>query len=148
MKRLHACLHCVFFGCIDHIEEHAASEKHCLSVDLIFGNILCADCSDYVYDSELEEVAKANELVASQTKNRTLNWAPWYPSPLEKELLKYHWKRVCITPDSTIGLRGLLNLGSTCFMNCIVQVSIFPSVNKIKSFIRKHNYGIFNCCIN
>lgn len=121
LKRLHACLHCVFFGCLDHIEEHASTENHCLAVDLKAGNILCADCGDYVYDSELEEVAKANELEASQTKNRNLNWTPWDPSALERELLKYHWKRVCITPESSIGLRGLLNLGSTCFMNCIVQ---------------------------
>ncbi len=37
-------------------------------------------------------------------------------------LLRRHRKRKSLgSAASTIGLRGLVNLGNTCFMSCIVQ---------------------------
>ncbi|KAM9042905.1 LOW QUALITY PROTEIN: ubiquitin carboxyl-terminal hydrolase 51 [Megaptera novaeangliae] len=137
MNRLHSCLSCVFFGCFTekHIHKHAETKQHNLAVDIYHGVIYCFMCKDYVYDKDIEQIAKETKVtvlnfLAStssdvfqqqcmtsgiEEKQSTCESKEQEPK-LVKPKKKRRKKSVC-----TVGLRGLINLGNTCFTNCIVQ---------------------------
>ena len=69
-KKLHACLHCIHVACQAHRNSHSSKKSHPLSVELVYGNVYCIECGDYVYDQEFEHVSEAFSERASKSLNR------------------------------------------------------------------------------
>lgn len=123
--QVYACLHCIYFGCRGaHIATHLRAKKHSIALELSHGTLYCNACRDFIYDTRCREIAGVNRRLEAKDLSKSLSWQPWIPTPKETNLLLANPRRRRIRANETIGLRGLINLGSTCFMNCIVQALI------------------------
>lgn len=104
-------------------------------IDSRSGHIYCFLCNDFIYDPTLEEIRMERE--ASVEGNRRpppplLPTPPLTQEPARKrrrtdthnpspEDLKYIDTNTTAAPCRATGLRGFLNMGSTCFMSVVLQ---------------------------
>lgn len=72
-------------------------------MELAYGNILCFQCGDYVYDSELSDVACGSDTQTAASLGVSAVYMPWNPSPLELQLLQANPCVRTMVKDSTIG---------------------------------------------
>ncbi|CAB1311954.1 unnamed protein product [Coregonus sp. 'balchen'] len=105
LNRLHSCLSCVFFGCFTkkHIHEHAKNKRHNLAIDLLYGGIYCFVCQDYIYDKDMEQIAKEEQRKVWKLQGVGEKYSTWEPTKRELELLRHNPKRRRITSNCTIG---------------------------------------------
>ncbi|XP_066901850.1 ubiquitin carboxyl-terminal hydrolase 22 [Halyomorpha halys] len=131
--KLMACMHCIYFGCFEqHYLLHASSKIHNIFVEIPSGNIFCSVCKDFIYDTEVDDIVKK---YSNFTGRQCVSWKP---TTDECKLLREHSKRVKVDPSTSIGMKGIINLGNTCFMNCIVQAFLHTPMLRDYFFSDKH----------
>uniref|UniRef100_A0A6P4EAN2 Ubiquitin carboxyl-terminal hydrolase n=1 Tax=Drosophila rhopaloa TaxID=1041015 RepID=A0A6P4EAN2_DRORH len=140
--QLYACLHCIYFGCRGaHITSHLRSKKHNVALELSHGTLYCYACRDFIYDARSREYALINRKLEAKDLQKSIGWQPWIPTAKETNLLLANARRRMVRPNQTIGLRGLLNLGATCFMNCIVQALVHTPLLSDYFMSDRHDCG-------
>lgn len=133
------CLQCTEAGGGSEIETHCMSTKHAFSFCAQAAAIYCAQCRDIIYD---KMTRKADTTVASSTsitsKKRRSSEANGDDSYISANSAQ--------RPCGREGVRGLFNLGHTCYMNAVVQTMVHNSL--LSSFFLGKGHPVHTCTKN
>ncbi|KAJ2730874.1 hypothetical protein IW152_004943 [Coemansia sp. BCRC 34962] len=135
--RLHACLQCDQYACWrgsryrrggsgeSHIARHLRTSGHVLALDFVRLQVFCSACGDYIHDTGIASVVTAARTrwhaalcdAAEPEAKRPRIVAT--TNELSSVAAKYAREHGAMGGCSSV--RGVLNLGATCYLSAVVQ---------------------------
>ncbi|WEW60658.1 ubiquitin carboxyl-terminal hydrolase [Emydomyces testavorans] len=139
-KPLYQCLHCPVTRPRDGRAAHHEKAGHIFFADCRTGSMWCQRCCDFIYDSEVDRVLQYTNRIMQRPKKRTITEALAYADAEEASYLTSNSnKRLC----GKEGVRGLFNLGQTCYMNVILQTLFHEPL--LTSYFLGHGHRTYDC---
>ncbi|KAI5813821.1 hypothetical protein BZA77DRAFT_320403 [Pyronema omphalodes] len=129
LTQTYLCMSCPSVHCPADAKDHAELENHSFGVDSRNGNVFCFICKDYIYDPSLEEIRIELEASVDGGVRKKRRLSDYKPTAEDLKSIDTH---TTYAPCRATGLRGFLNMGSTCFMSVVLQSLIH------NPFVRNH----------
>lgn len=137
--RLYACLACAAVSCSAHAADHAGGAPgHEIAVDVDRAELFCCACGDQIYDCDFDAAVvlartKVLPLAENLRKRRKIEYRQLVPDPRGSSLLEL----------GPVQPRGMNNLGSTCFMNSVLQALMHAE--PLRNYFLRDQHNRFVC---
>lgn len=135
------CLQCPHVGCYhQHAQKHLAEQKHMFAIDSHNGLLFCFLCGDYINHSALNRIRLAAVAACVDGAVGGKQGAAEPTSSLLLEAARHYDDPASVAVQ---GLKGIVNLGATCFMSCILQTMLHNPLVRYQFF--NNDLHFFNC---